>query len=679
MRGGDHAAPARPRGGGARRGEPLSSAVRRVVPPFVLACFFLLAGRWPASAQEHAGGDRPNILVILVDDLGYRDVGFHGATEIETPHIDGLARAGVVFSNGYAADPICSPARAGLMTGRYPSRFGMEVNLIHAPFDEHHGLPLAEPTVAGYLREAGYRTGMVGKWHLGAAPAFHPLNRGFDYFYGFTGGGHDYFRVDVTESPLREYLLPLNDGRAASGFSGYLTDVFTDRAIDFVAADRDAPFFLYLSYNAPHTPLQAPAETIRKYSHVKDEQRRRYLAMIDSLDHNVGRIVAALQAAGRWDNTLTFFLSDNGGVAGAHTDWADNGTLRDGKGTLFEGGIRVPFAASWPARWPGGATFDPMVISLDVAATALALAGAATADPPLDGVNLDPYLRGAASGAPHQALFWSTDRISDAGAGYAVRTADAKLVKDRLAERPALFDVRADPGEEHDRLADDPGTAARLAALWNDWNAGNSTDFYYWSELYDVHQREAECRVEVYLRIHGAGGPPLQLSESEAGASLTATRAVSQPAPPAGLTATAGDGTITLAWDDPGDAAITFYEFRLMGSQESDWSAWRGFGSCSYALVSHTLSGLTNGEAYRVQLRAHHAAAASEPSETSATPQARSPSPPAGETLQAPAGTAPPGAPWVFMWILIGALLVLLAGGAAVILRRNAARRRSGS
>lgn len=680
MRGGDHAAPARPRGGGACRGEPLSTAVRRVVLPFVLACCYLLAGRWPASSQEPAGAGRPNILVILVDDLGYRDVGFHGATEIETPHLDALARAGVVFSNGYAADPICSPARAGLMTGRYPSRFGMEVNLIHAPFDEHHGLPLAEPTVAGYLREAGYRTGMVGKWHLGAAPAFHPLNRGFDYFYGFTGGGHDYFRVDVTESPLREYLLPLNDGRAASGFSGYLTDVLTDRAIDFAAADRDTPFFLYLSYNAPHTPLQAPDETIGKYGHVEDEQRRRYLAMVDSLDHNVGRIVAALQAAGRWADTLTFFLSDNGGVAGGETDWADNGPLREGKGTLFEGGIRVPFTASWPARWPGGTTFDPMVISLDVAATALAAAGAsAAADRPLDGVDLDPYLRGAASGVPHQALFWTTDRITGAGVGYAVRTADVKLVRDRLAERPALYDVRADPGEAHDRLPDDPDTAARLAALWNDWNAGNSTDFYYWSELYEAHQREAQCRVERYLRVNGAGRPPLQLADSETGVPLTPTRAASPPAPPAGLTATAGDGTIGLSWDDPGDSGITFYEFRLMSPQESDWSRWRSFGSCSYAMVSHTLSGLTNGAAYRVQLRAHNAAAASEPSETTATPQGQSPSgPPAGDVPQAPAETAPAGAPWSFMWILIGAL-ALLAGGVAVTLRRNAARRRSAS
>ncbi len=457
---------------------------RRTWLPFVLACGLLLAGQSPASSQVRAArvtDERPNILVILADDLGYRDVSFQGATEIETPHIDRLARAGVIFSNGYVAHALCAPSRAGLMTGRYPARFGDVQVLQH--------LPVEERTVADYLREAGYRTGIVGKWHLGTAPEFHPLNRGFDYFYGFTGSGHDYFRIDVTESPLQEYLLPLNDGRGASGFSGYLTDALTDRAIDFVAADREEPFFLYLSYNAPHVPLQAPAETVRKYRHVDDEKRRRYLAMIDSLDHNVGRIVAALQAAGRWENTLTFFLSDNGGDT--FKSRADNRPLRNGKGSVFEGGIRVPFAASWPARWSGGTTFEPMVISLDVAATALALAGdEATAHLPLDGVNLDPFMRGEASGVPHEALFWKV--IWNEDGRFAVRKADAKLVSTpwgreagatgRASARAlgalggggGLFDLSTDPGETRDLIAAEAGTAARLTALWNDWNERTS-------------------------------------------------------------------------------------------------------------------------------------------------------------------------------------------------------------
>ena len=455
--------------------------VRRVALPAALACCYLLACRWPAASQERPADERPNVVVILADDLGYRDVSYQGAADIETPHIDRLAQTGIIFSNGYVAHPLCSPSRAALMTGRYPARFGMESNLPYAPFDEQHGLSLQERTVADYLREAGYRTAIVGKWHLGAAPVFHPLNRGFDHFYGFTGGGHDYFRfyhrVDSTGAPLHEYVLPLDDGRGAAGFSGYLTDALTDRAVEFVAAQRDEPFFLYLSYNAPHTPLQAPAETVRKYRHVADGSRRRYLAMIDSLDYNVGRITAALQEAGLRENTLIFFLSDNGGSFGERQDWADNGPLRAGKGSLFDGGIRVPFAASWPARWPGGTTFEPMVISLDIAATALAAAGAhAAADRPLDGVNLDPFVRGAAAGVPHQALFWATNASRNRNAGYAVRTADTKLVNDRLEAGPALFDLRADPGETRDLLAQQPATAARLTALWNDWNERTSNE-----------------------------------------------------------------------------------------------------------------------------------------------------------------------------------------------------------
>ncbi len=653
-----------PAGRSAPRRAPRSRALRRVLLPLALACFSFLAGRWPASAQQRPADERPNVLLILVDDLGYRDVGFQGATEIRTPNLDRLAQAGVIFSNGYVAHPVCAPSRAALMTGRYPARFGMELNLSYAPYDEHHGLPLTERTVANYLREAGYRTGMVGKWHLGAAPVFHPLNRGFDHFYGFTGGGHDYFRIDLAQAPLQEYLLPLNDGRGAAGFEGYLTDVLTDRALDFIAADRDRPFFLYLSYNAPHTPLQAPGETLRKYRHVADGNRRRYLAMIDSLDRNVGRVVAALQQAGRWENTLTFFLSDNGGSAGAGQDWADNGALRAGKGSLFDGGIRVPFAASWPARWPGGASYEPMIISLDVAATVLAAAGAeAAGELPLDGVNLDPFLRGTAPGVPHEALFWATDRIKEHHVGYAVRTAAFKLVKDRLGERPALFDLGADPGETRDRFAEQPATVALLAALWNDWNQGNSTDFFFWRELHEDERRKMQCRLERHLRYAGSGRPPLQLAGESLAPELAA---LEPPAPPAGLTATAGDRSIELVWDDPGDPTITFYQIRLLGSQESDWSEWWGAGVCSYAETSHTLNGLTNGERYRIQLRVHNAAGVSEPSEVAATPRE-------------PAAAAAATAPWSAdtPWLLAGLAGAVLALGAVAALRSRAGRARS--
>ena len=465
-----------------------------------------------ARATPARRGGPPNILVILVDDLGYHDVSYNGATEIETPAIDRLAREGVVFPNGYVADPICASSRAGLMTGRYPARFGLEVNLTYAPADPHHGLPPEETVFAARLQRAGYRTGMVGKWHLGAAPPFHPLNRGFDSYYGFLGGGHDYFRTDAVGSIDKEgmakyeYLVPIGKDRSLTDFTGYLTDRFTDRAIAFATGSRDRPFFLYLSYNAPHAPLQAPEAIIRKYRHIGDDKRRKYLAMVDALDRNVGRLVAALESSGQWRDTVTFFLSDNGGQL---LHGADNAPLRSGKSSLHEGGIRVPFLASWPAGWPRGKTFEPMVISLDVAATALAVAGAG-ADParPLDGVNLDPFIRGTAPGPPHEALFWRRmgGTASRPAARFAVRMGDVKLVRDGFRGEAALFDVRTDPGESRDVSGEAPEAAKRLADLWNDWNLRNvSASVFPWrsdyretigrtrSELYDSMRMRAEA------------------------------------------------------------------------------------------------------------------------------------------------------------------------------------------
>ncbi len=420
------------------------------------------------------GPPRPNIVLILADDLGYGDVGYNGAVDIETPNIDRLAREGVIFSNGYVSHPFCGPSRAGLITGRYQARFGMDENLAYAPFDREHGLPPEEKTFAARLKEAGYRTALVGKWHLGAAEPFHPLNRGFDFFYGFLGGGHDYFRFNAVRS--HESLMPLSENRNTVGFEGYLTDALTDRAVDFIGERQDSPFFLFLSYSAPHVPLQAPEALIEKYAHVEPQDRRIYAAMVDSLDRNTGRVLRAIKRAGKRDETLVFFLSDNGGVYPwsiglEHYTWSDNAPLRAGKTSMFEGGIRVPFAALWPARWPRGEICEQPVISLDIAATALALAGVED-DPeqPLDGVNLDPFLRGEAAGPPHEALFWR--RRSGNSAAYAVREGDAKLVRDGDAGEAALFDLNSDIGETRDRIREDADTAARLARVWNEWSSG---------------------------------------------------------------------------------------------------------------------------------------------------------------------------------------------------------------
>ncbi len=476
----------------------------------------LAACSGPEQAQD--GDTRPNIVLIFVDDLGYNDVSYNGATEIKTPNIDRLAGEGVIFSSGYVAHPTCGPSRAGLMTGRYPARFGMEANLAYAPFDDQHGLPVEEKTIATYLQDTGYRTGIVGKWQLGAAAPFHPLNRGFDYFYGFLGGEHDYFTVDTTRPGF--VYLPLNDNRSAAGFDGYLTDALTNRAIEFVNDAAPAPFFLYLAYNTPHTPIQAPEELIQKYSHVDNLKRRTYLAMVDSLDQNVGRVLTALEQSGQRDNTLIFFLSDNGGIYQTelypHFTWADNAPFRKGKNTFSEGGIRVPFVASWPARWPQGETFEPMVSSMDIAATALGLAGGA-ADParPMDGVNLDPYLVGELSGPPHEVLFWRLPAGPQASlklTKFAVRSGRIKLVKDTKEGEAQLFDLERDPGETRNLIDGDTETAARLAELWNAWNRENlSINVYVTISPYEARLVDFAHGLAERLRLREEERPHFQV------------------------------------------------------------------------------------------------------------------------------------------------------------------------
>ena len=411
--------------------------------------------------------DPPNVVLIFVDDLGWNDVSYNGATEITTPNIDRLAEEGIIFSNGYVTSPVCTPSRAGLLTGRYPSRFGVEANMAYMPFDKHLGMPLEETTFPTYLQAEGYHTGIVGKWQLGAAQHFNPLQRGFDYFYGFLGGGHDYWKIDAS-NPADSYSIPLAEDRNTASFTGYLTDALTDKAIEYIGREREAdqPFFLYLAYNAPHGPLQAPEELVQKYQAIENADRRTYLAMVDSLDRNVGRVLEALDDSGLRQDTIVFFVSDNGAVLG----WGDNGSLRGGKSDFYEGGIRVPFVASWPARWPQGETYEPMVSTLDISATVLAMASTTVTDEarPLDGVDLDPFLRGEEDGPPHEALFWR-DSLSGE---YAVRSGNMKLVDVKFAP-PILINLDRDIGERTNLLDSQKETAQELAGLWNAWNRDN--------------------------------------------------------------------------------------------------------------------------------------------------------------------------------------------------------------
>jgi arylsulfatase A-like enzyme len=413
----------------------------------------------------------PNVIIILADDLGYADVGFNGSTDIPTPHIDSIAQNGVRCTSGYVSFAVCGPSRAGLMTGRYQGRFGFRVNPSIDPTNPAIGLPPEEKNLAEVLGKVGYRSGVIGKWHLGSHPTQHPLRRGFDEFYGFLSGGHDYFPEDLTLDDLSQvrrkwqwYRTKIMRNHTREDTDEYLTDELSNEAVAFVQRHRREPFFLYLAYNAPHTPLQATQEYLDRFPKITDQKRKTYAAMVSALDDGVGRLLKELRQQGIEEDTLVFFLSDNGGPENANA--SDNGPLRAGKGSFYEGGLRVPFVVQWPGTLPKGVDYDHPVISLDIFATAVALAGARIApERPLDGVNLIPFLTGEDPDPPHKMLFWNNAvRSSDA-----IRSGKYKLVRD--ANRPMLetYDLGEDVGETQDRSAACAEQVERFSRSLEEW------------------------------------------------------------------------------------------------------------------------------------------------------------------------------------------------------------------
>ncbi len=415
----------------------------------------------------------PNLIVILTDDQGYADVGFNGSQDIPTPHLDSIAAAGVRFTNGYVSYSVCSPSRAGLLTGRYPQRFGHERNPAWQPNTPVSGLPVSETLLPAALGRVGYKSGLVGKWHLGAYPHFHPLARGFDEFFGHLGGGHRYFPEELTLKETTEarneaesYRLWIRRDHTPVRTTQYLTDEFSDEALRFVERHKDGPFFLFLSYNAPHAPLQTSEKYLARFPHIKDERRRTYAAMVSAVDDGVGRLLAKLRELQLEDDTLVVFLSDNGGPTPDNA--SDNRPLRGQKGSPWEGGIRVPFAAQWPGHIPKGLVYEQPVISLDIFATIAALAQAPL-DParPLDGVNLMPYLTGEKSGAPHDAIYL---RMFDRGV-FAVRSGHSKLVIPTRDAPAQLFDLSQDLSESRNLAGTQAAEVARLEQLRQTWSA----------------------------------------------------------------------------------------------------------------------------------------------------------------------------------------------------------------
>ena len=431
-----------------------------------------LAGGLRLHAAEQGAPRKPNIVVILVDDLGSSDLGFQGGTDIPTPHLDSLAKSGVRCTQGYVTHPFCSPTRAGLLTGRYQQRFGHENNPVYDPNNTQLGLPLDQVTLADALKLAGYATGCVGKWHLGAAPAFHPNRRGFDHYFGLVGGGHQYFEHNVFKTDPKkarqEYFIPLQRNQEPVEEHEYLTDALGREAVAFVERHKDKPFFLYLAFNAPHTPLQAPPKYLDRVKGIADERRRTYAAMICGLDDAVGKLSATLRSHRLDRDTLVFFLSDNGGpITQGSPNGSRNDPLRGGKGQVYEGGIRVPFVVTWPARLPQGTVYDQPVSCLDLFPTAVAAAGGRVPDKVrLDGINLLSHLTGETKSTPHERLFWRTE----GGTSYAVREGRYKLLKESDSA-PELYDLVADVAESRNLMQQLPDVAQRLQKAYESWNA----------------------------------------------------------------------------------------------------------------------------------------------------------------------------------------------------------------
>jgi arylsulfatase A-like enzyme len=430
----------------------------------VLSLLFVLSFTLPVFAAK------PNVLLIVADDLGYHDVGFQGSKEIPTPHLDKLAARSLRCTNGYVSHPFCSPTRAGIMTGRYQHRFGHENNPAWLPQSTTAGLSLAETTFPSLMKQAGYTTGAVGKWHLGAHPQFHPNKRGFDEYFGALGGGHQYFPGD--KGGL-EYTIPLNRNGKDEAQTKYLTELFGDEAAAFIGrhAGESKPWMLYLAFNAPHTPLQAPKEWLDKLAGIADEKRRTYAAMVCALDAAIGGVMAKLDETKQTANTLVCFVSDNGGpnlAAKSGTNFTDNSPLRGAKGMVYEGGMRVPFLVSWPAKIKPG-TYDQPVIALDFLPTSLAAAESADLTPKnLDGVNLMPFLTGEKTTAPHDMLFW---RSGGPGGNNAVRSGNMKLVRLGNAD-PELYDLATDVGESKNLAAEKPEVVKELVSAIAEWEKG---------------------------------------------------------------------------------------------------------------------------------------------------------------------------------------------------------------
>ena len=407
-------------------------------------------------------GEKPNFVLIVADDLGFADLSMNGSKQIKTPNVDRLAVEGVNFTKGYVSSPVCSPSRAGLLTGRNQVEFGHDNNLggNQPGFDPQYlGLPLSEITIADRLKQYGYVSGLIGKWHLGDEPHFHPLKRGFDEFWGYTGGGHDYFE---SEQDGKGYKAPIQCNYKTPGPITYITDDVGIECVQFIQRHKNRPFFLFASFNAPHTPMQALKSDLALYSHIQDQKRRTYAAMVHRLDVNIGMIMKSLDETGLRENTCIVFISDNGGPVDSNA--SINSPYNGQKGILLEGGIHVPYIMSFPAKLPLGEEYNYPVTSLDITPTFIELAsGTSIGNDNIDGVNIIPYVLGDIDSPPHNELKW---RFTISAA---ILSGEWKLIRipDRL---PMLYHLPSDISELNNIALDSVEITEQLLKKLGDWD-----------------------------------------------------------------------------------------------------------------------------------------------------------------------------------------------------------------
>ncbi len=436
----------------------------------LLLTLLLPAYSFVNSGFKKAGAvSKPNIIIILVDDAGYADFGFMGSKDLLTPNIDKLAAQSVRFKDAHVTASVCSPSRAGLLTGKYQQRFGYECN----EGDGYTGMDTAQIIIPKILQQQGYTTAAFGKWHLGFEPGQHPLQKGFQYYYGFLSGSRSYFyRPDKDDRTAAKSAVLENHQQVK--FDGYLTDVLGDKAVGYIKKNKHHPFFMYWAPNAVHTPMEASKADLEKFA---DHPRQKLAAMTFALDRAIGKIIDELKKQGLFENTMIVFLSDNGG---ANNNQSSNLPLKGFKGNKYEGGQRIPFFISWPKGIKGGTKFEGLSSSLDIFPTALTAAGiSANSSFGLDGVNLLPFLNGEKRYQPHQQLVWRKDGAA------AIRFDQYKLIRVKGAgER--LYDLNKDPGETNDLQFEEPEKFAMLKEKLIDWEKDKMKPLWTEGPLWDT-------------------------------------------------------------------------------------------------------------------------------------------------------------------------------------------------